>query len=1022
MNCPNCDGRATVTNGQCAACGAVVRAGTSHDALTSFGDVEAPTGAGLPPPPFPGTGSGFDDATGSGTSEEAPTSIGGPAARSKHARDGSTGPLVPGEPFGDRYHIVRLLGIGGMGAVYQAWDAELGVVVALKVTRPGVADDPAATAHMERRFKQELLLARQVTHRNVVRIHDIGEINGTKFITMPFIEGEELAAIIRRKEKIPIPRVLRIARGIASGLEAAHAAGVVHRDLKPANIMVDKSDEPMIMDFGIARSTGGPDPKSPGASTVQRSAFTSAQTMAGAIVGTVAYMAPEQARAEPVDQRADIYAFGLILYDMLLHEPRARGADSALAELTDRMQAAPPSPRSVDPAIPEPVDQLVTTCIQSDAARRFQTTADLVSALNRIDDTGYLIPAVRRVTWRLVAGVLGVFATLLGLTWWFAQGPAPAVAHEPVSVLIADIRNGSGDATFDHSLEPILKLALEGAGFINAFDRAGIRRSLGVRPPEQLDERAATELAVKQGVGVVLAGSVEHQDTSYVVSLKATHAVTGHVITSATETAASKDQVLGVTTRLATRVREGLGDDSSDSAQRFAMETLSATSLDVVREYAAAMDALSRSKFEEALQSFRKSVALDPNFGLAYAGMAIASRNLDRQQDAEKYVKQAIGHLDGMTERERYRTRGLFYYVTSDYQSCVKEYGDLIGRFASDAAARNNLALCLTYLREMPRAMEEMRQVVKILPNRALYRVNLALYANYSGDFDTGEQEARTALEQSPWSWQALALSQTGQGQVAQATQSYEHLGSVEEVGPSYSASGLGDLATYQGRFADAVRILGQGAADDLKAGNADRAANKFAALAFAHLLQQQHGPAAEAAEQALVHSQAVKIRFLAARIFAEAGATARARALGTGLAAELQAEPQAYAKIVDGVIAMKNRDARQAIKTLTEANALMNTWIGHFDLGRAYLDAGAFTQADSEFDRCLKRRGEALALFLDEEPTYGYFPATYYYQGRVREGLHSARFAESYQAYLDIRGNAGEDPLLPDIRRRAAH
>ena len=151
-----------------------------------------------------------------------------------------------------------------------------------------------------------------------------------------------------------------------------------------------------------------------------------------------------------------------------------------------------------------------------------------------------------------------------------------------------------------------------------------------------------------------------------------------------------------------------------------------------------------------------------------------------------------------------------------------------------------------------------MRQVVKILPNRALYRVNLALYANYSGDFDTGDQEARAAQDQSPWSWQALALSQTGQGQVAQATQSYEHLGSVEEVGPSYAASGLGDLATYQGRFADAVRILEQGAADDLKDGNGDRAANKFAALAFAQLLRQQRGPAAEAAEQALAHSQAV--------------------------------------------------------------------------------------------------------------------------------------------------------------------
>ena len=163
-----------------------------------------------------------------------------------------------------------------------------------------------------------------------------------------------------------------------------------------------------------------------------------------------------------------------------------------------------------------------------------------------------------------------------------------------------------------------------------------------------------------------------------------------------------------------------------------------------------------------------------------------------------------------------------------------------------------------------------------------------------------------------------------------------------------------------------------------------------------------------------------MKIRFLAARVFVEAGAAAKARTLAAGLASELQAEPQAYAKIVDGEDALKNGDARQAIKALTEANTLLDTWLGHFDLGRAYLEAGGFTQADSEFDRCLKRRGEALALFLDEEPTYGYFPPVYYYQGRVREGLNSAGFAESYRTYLTIRGQSKEDPLLTEVRRRA--
>jgi len=167
-----------------------------------------------------------------------------------------------------------------------------------------------------------------------------------------------------------------------------------------------------------------------------------------------------------------------------------------------------------------------------------------------------------------------------------------------------------------------------------------------------------------------------------------------------------------------------------------------------------------------------------------------------------------------------------------------------------------------------------------------------------------------------------------------------------------------------------------------------------------------------------LANSQTVKTRFLAARTFAEAGDFTQAQTLAAGLARELQAAPQAYAKIIEGVIFVERRDPRQAIKSLTEANTLLDTWIGHYDLGRAYLDAGAPLQADSEFDRCLKRRGETLSLFLDEEPTFAYFPPLYYHQGRVREALKADGFANSFRAYLGIRGSSTEDPLLPYVRR----
>jgi tetratricopeptide (TPR) repeat protein len=815
------------------------------------------------------------------------------------------------------------------------------------------------------------------------------------------------------------------------GLKAAHEAGVVHRDLKPANIMVE-GDQAIVMDFGIARSTsqsGGL--SSPSAATsvlepdvakamVDEAMTQAGATAAGAVVGTVEYMAPEQARGEQVDQRADIYAFGLILYDLLVGRRRAEHAPSAIAELRTRMEKAPPPAKTVVAEIPEALDQLIGRCIDPDPAKRFQTTGELADALARLDDQGEPLPVHRVFGMRVAVAALGLFMALLVGTWWFSRGPALPVQHDPVSVLIADFQNTTNDPTFDRTLEPMLKRVLEGAGFISAYDRNGIARTLGVRPPDILDEPAARELAVKQGLGVVLSGSISPQGNGYAVSAKAVETVTGNVIATAERRASSKDQVLEATTNLMATVRNALGDEASESAQMFAMTNLSATSLDVVRHYAAAQDAASNNRFDEARQSALKAIELDPKFGIGYQLLAIASRNMGRLQDAEKYVNEALRYLDGMTERERYSTRGMFYRVTGDYQQCVKEYGELIARYAADVVGHNQRALCLSQLRDMRGAVDEMQQVVNLLPNRVTFRDNLALYANYAGDFAKGEQEARTVQEPDVYATLALAFAQLGQDQFLQAMETYRRLSGINALGASFAASGLGDLAVLEGRLSEAVRIFEEGAAADLMAKDSDRAAAKFAAVADVQVLRRQSRAAIAAADTALLNSNAVKIRFLTARVFVEAGAASRAKALSAALASELQAEPQAYAKIIDAEIALNGKDSRLAIKLLNEANTLLDTWIGHFDLGRAYLEAGAFTQADSEFDRCLKRRGEALSLFLDEEPTYGYFPPVYYYQGRVREGLKSTGFADSYRAYLNVRGKSTEDPLLAEVRRRA--
>jgi tetratricopeptide (TPR) repeat protein len=492
-------------------------------------------------------------------------------------------------------------------------------------------------------------------------------------------------------------------------------------------------------------------------------------------------------------------------------------------------------------------------------------------------------------------------------------------------------------------------------------------------------------------------------------------------VSETTTTASAKGNVLAATARLADEVREALGDDESDAQQRFAMDTLTAVSLDVVREYAAAMDALANSRFDEARARFQQAIARDPQFGLAIAGLAIASANVGNQQDAERYATEAMRHVDRMTERERFRTRGLYYYVTADYPSCVKEYGALVQRFSADAAARNNLALCATRLRDMNTALEQMRAAVEILPNRSLYRVNLAVYSAYSGNFAEAEPAALEARAMSPFGYVPLGFAQLALGRLDDARATLREFAQVDALGASHAASGLADIAIYEGRFAEAIALLEPGAATDIATGQPDRAAAKLAAIAYAEVSRGRNDAAVAAAHRALELASTAKIRLLAARVFAATGKIDSARELAMELGSALQAEPRAYGKIVDGEIALASGDTRTAIAALDEANTLLDTWIGRFTLGRAYLEARAYAQADSEFDRCMTRRGEALALFLDEEPTFAFVPAVEYFQGRVREGLGTASYADSYRRYLALRGTAGEDPLLEDVRRRLA-
>lgn len=265
----------------------------------------------------------------------------------------------PGTVLGRRYEILRVLGEGGMGAVYQARDRELDRLIALKVIRPELAGNPAIL----QRFKQELILARHITHKNVVRIYDLGEADGIKFITMEYVDGEDLRALLKRNGKYSPKDAVQIVEQVCRALDAAHAEGVIHRDLKPQNVMQDRQGRIVVMDFGLARSLEEP-----------------GMTQTGALVGTLEYMSPEQAVGAPLDQRSDLFAVGLIFYELLTGRVPYK-ADTALASLMKRTQERAVPASDVDNSVPKSLSSVVSRCLERDPNRRYQSALELLQQL-----------------------------------------------------------------------------------------------------------------------------------------------------------------------------------------------------------------------------------------------------------------------------------------------------------------------------------------------------------------------------------------------------------------------------------------------------------------------------------------------------------------------------------------------------------------------------------------------------------------------------------------------------------------
>ena len=315
--------------------------------------------------------------------------------------------LQPGVLFGGRYEIQGVLGQGGMGAVYKARDRELDRLIALKVIRPELATDPSIL----QRFKQELILARNITHKNVVRIFDLGEAEGIRFISMEYVDGDDLRTLLRREGKFSPKDTISVIEQVCRALDSAHAEGVIHRDLKPQNIMRDKNGRIVVMDFGLARSLGE-----------------SGMTQTGAIVGTIEYMSPEQALGSQLDQRSDIFSVGLIFYELLTGKAPYE-ADTAIASLMKRTREEARSASDVDASVPRSLSAIVSRCLEREPANRYHSVVELLQQLTTWEANPTITPeALSKMIAHPIIRPARFLLELPGKSWMWIAGVVVVIA------------------------------------------------------------------------------------------------------------------------------------------------------------------------------------------------------------------------------------------------------------------------------------------------------------------------------------------------------------------------------------------------------------------------------------------------------------------------------------------------------------------------------------------------------------------------------------------------------------------